>query len=197
MLNSLLQNKNFLNEVKAFQKKHADIVLDIILFGSIVRGAEKPGDIDILMLYAVKEDQNLNYELRKKLESIIARPVSITGRSYAQLFQKTFNPREGILSEGISLIRMEAMSEGFGYNSFALFTYALKNLNNSQRTRFYYSLYGRKRDGGIIKKLSAIKLTDTVLLVPQRHSDEARAYFEHWKIEYKIVPALLPLRVSL
>ena len=50
MLKKLLKNAVFKSEIRKFFRKNESEIVDIILFGSIVKGKEKPRDIDILII---------------------------------------------------------------------------------------------------------------------------------------------------
>ena len=69
MSKNLLKNTRFKREIKFFFKKNNEI-LDIILFGSSIKGKDKPNDIDLLIIYKTKKDLDTSYELRKKLNKL-------------------------------------------------------------------------------------------------------------------------------
>ncbi len=191
MLMNLLKNTKFNNEIKSFLKGKKEI-LDIILFGSVTKGKRKPKDIDILILFKEKVNENINYELRKKLEEKGFK-TDIIGKTYKELFSVRFKPREDILSDGYSMALGEKLSEAFGYKSFVLFRYGLKNLTNSGRIRFYYALEGRAKQKGMIKSLNGIKFTNAVVLIPIQNSDEFENFLEYWNLEFKKTKILIPL----
>lgn len=195
MLKELLRNKRFLSEIKNFYKKNSDEVIDILLFGSIVRGKEKPRDIDLLIIYKSKENFDLNYQLRK-----IARKhypnIEVTSRTYQKLFDPAFLAAESFLSEGFSLIMNKHISKGLGYSPMTLFRYDLKGFSKSKRMRFYYALYGRKKhEEGILKKTQSVKFSDTVILTPINYAEETREFLDVWKINFIETPILIPLRI--
>lgn len=189
----LLKNTKFLYEIKEFYKKNANKIIDIILFGSSIKGKEEPKDIDLLILFKEKKDFDLSYELKKKLKKF---NLEITLKSYKELFENTFKAREAILSEGFSLIQNKFISSGFGFNNFILFKYELKNLNKSDRMRFYYSLYGRGKQFGILKKLNLIKFSETIVLCPIENEYNMVNYLDTWKIKYTKFPILIPERIK-
>ena len=39
---------------------------DIVVFGSIVRGKEKPGDIDVMVIFKKNVNKEIEYQIRKK-----------------------------------------------------------------------------------------------------------------------------------
>ena len=50
MLKTLLNDARFNKKIRLFHKKYREDLLDIILFGSILKGKEKPRDIDVLLI---------------------------------------------------------------------------------------------------------------------------------------------------
>ena len=70
MLKELLKNKKFAKIIKEFLKRPE--ILDIIIFGSVTRGKEKPKDIDLLIIYAQKTKDiiEINYKITKKLKGL-------------------------------------------------------------------------------------------------------------------------------
>ena len=68
MLKELLKNTKLMSKVQALIKENQDEILDIVLFGSSVRGKEKPRDIDLLIIYKTKSNSELNYEIKKEFE---------------------------------------------------------------------------------------------------------------------------------
>jgi predicted nucleotidyltransferase len=193
--NKLLKNTKFLSEVDRIFKKNRESIIDIILFGSSVKGKESPKDIDLLVLFNVKKDLDLCYELRKNLEKIGLNP-EIVAKSYKELFETSFKAREAILTEGFSLIEKKFISEGLGYFNAILFRYELKGFNKSDRMRFYYSLYGRGENEGMLKELKSNKFSDSILLCPVDNENRMKEYLESWKIKYIEIPVLMPERIK-
>lgn len=194
MLKKQLKNTKLKSKILEFYKKNKDILLDIFIFGSFIKGKEEPNDIDILILYKDKKNFEKGYELKKILGEFNA---EITNANYSELFNESFKPREGILSEGYSVINRKFLSEGLGYISFILFKYELIGFTKSDRTRFYYSLSGRtKKDTGILKDLNALKFSDTILLCPVKNSEKMKEYLDYWKIKYIEFPVMIPSRLK-
>ena len=196
MSDKLLKNIKLNSEVIKFYKKNKEFLLDIILFGSYLKGKEKPNDIDLLVLYKNKKDFDKGYELKKILEKK-GYKADITNKNYPEIFDKSFKVKEAILSEGYSFINKKFISEGLGYTSLILFKYELKGFSKSNRTRFYYSLYGRKRKNkGILNDFGALKFSDTILLCPIENSERMKDYFNNWKINYIEFPIMIPTRLK-
>lgn len=194
MLKELLKNTKFLSDIKTFYKKNEREVIDIILFGSTIKGKLRPSDVDLLIIYKSKDNLELNYQLKKQLERYKLN-IQITSKTYSNIFKINFKVRESILSEGYSLINNLFIGESLGYSNLKLFKYELKNLNKSERMRFYYALYGRNNEGGILKDLNAKKFSDTIILCPIVNSENMMEFFNSWKILYLEIPLLIPIRI--
>ena len=195
-LEILLKNKEFLKVIKSFLKR--DEILDIILFGSLVKGKQNPKDLDILIIYSnkVKNMIDINYELRKKINKIISN-TEIIGKSYSEIFDSSFVVRESILSEGYSMKTNNFLAKSFGYSNFILFKYSLKNLNKSKRMSFYYGLYGRGKEKGILEKKDCIKFSESIILSPINKSEFMKDFFSILNISYETFPIIVPSKIFL
>ncbi len=191
MSNRLLKNTAFLSKVKEFYEKNKEEVLDIIFFGSVPKGKERPADVDILVVYKSRIDLDLSHELKKKLSYV--GEIEITSKTYAQLFEPSFLAREVFLSEGYSLISRKFLHEGLGYSSFVLYKYDLKDLNKTKRMQFYYSLYGRTNKG-MLDELSSFKFSENLILTPVTESERMKEYLQKW-VQFIEIPLLIPLRL--
>jgi len=194
MLKILLKNKKFQSEIKNFFGKNNEKIVDILLFGSTVKGKEKPEDIDIMLIFKSKIDRDLSYVLRKNLEKLKLN-VEITSTTYSELFSSNFIARESFLFEAYSLINPNYLSKAFGFESMVLFKYDLSKLNKSQKMMFYYSLYGRNKSSGMLSELKAYKFLEGALIVPLLNYEPAKNYFQNWKIKYVEVNMLIPQRI--
>lgn len=192
MLNQLLKDTKFKSEVNNFYRQHKEQVLDIILFGSAVKGKITPSDIDILLIFKEKESIDTEYELKNNLK---AYKVSITSKTYHSLFSEDFKARESILTEGFSLINKKPLSSLFGFSQMTIFKYSLKGKNESERMRFYFSLYGRGKDEGILKEYDMLKFSGSTILCPTSFLESAKDYLNSWNINFNEYPILIPTRV--
>ncbi len=196
MLDKLLKNKKLNSIIEDFYKKYKEDVLDIIVFGSSVRGKEKPKDLDILLLFKQKEKREIEYELRKKLEKEYP-AVEVTSKSYENIGKKEFQAREAFLSEGFSLIKKENIAESLGFKTKVLFKYELKGWTQSKRMQFQYALYGRNRKSGMVKQLHLVKFADTMLLCPIEHTEACKEFLGYWKLNTEGINILIPKRLEM
>jgi len=180
---------------KAFFSKYNEKIIDIFIFGSVVKSEDKPNDLDILIVFKKNNDLKLVQEFRKILESKVKLKVEVTGKSYPELFVKTFVAREAILTEAYSLVNKVGFSEGLGFKSIVMFNYQLKGKTKSERMRFYYSLYGRGSTG-MLERLNAVKYADTIILCPVDNLVKMREFLNSWSLEFKETPLLIPSRLT-
>ncbi len=189
-----LKSKKFKAKIVRFFKQNHEEIFDIILFGSTARGKEKPHDLDILVLFKNTENTDKAYEVRQLFKELNI-DTRITTKTYTSLMSISFAPRESFLSEGYSLVNSKPIAEALGYTSFILFKYELKGFTQSKRMMFHYSLYGRANQGGIIKSLSLIKFSDTILLSKITSAEKTKEYLTQWGIKFTMIPILIPLRL--
>jgi len=195
MSKNLLLPSSFEKYTRQFYAEHRNVLLDIILFGSTIRGKQKPADTDILLLFKDKTDLAVSYQFRKSGEKYHLN-LEVIPKTYHELLSSDFLARESILSEGYSIIKKASLSKLLNFSSFVLFRYHLKNLTKSKRMLFYYSLYGRRTgETGMLSALQAVKLTDSTLLVPVSKSEEAKIYLASWHIDFMEIPLLIPQRI--
>ena len=190
----ILNNMALKKALKKIIEKHTEID-DIILFGSVIRGKEKPGDIDILVIFKIRIVKEIEYSIRKEIEKKYEN-VSIISKTQTTFHDPAFDARESILFEGKSLVHERTIAEQYGYNSVGMFKYYFTNWSKLQKTKYYYALNGRDSQKGIAEQLGCIKLADGVILVPINKIEEFRSFLELWKLEYLYIPTLIPERLD-
>lgn len=193
MLKELLKNTKLVSKINEIVKENEHEILDIVLFGSSVKGKEKPRDMDIIVIYKTKVNAELSYKIKKEFE-IIGLEVDLVSKSYSDLFKPAFIARESYLSDGFSLMQKKFVADGLGYKPMVLFRYDIQNFNKSQRMRFYYSLYGRNSEG-MLKQLKSYKFSERIIIAPVEESERVKEYLNSWNIKYLEMPILIPLRI--
>jgi len=118
--------------------------------------------------------------------------IDIKTINLLELFEKEFLARQGIFIEGYSLLHNVVFSERLGFESYALFTYNLKNLSHNEKTKFTYALIGRNSEG-MIKELNAKPLGKGAIIVPIKNSLVFEDFLQKWKINYKKKDILISL----
>ncbi len=181
-------------KLKELLNKNKDI-LDVILFGSVVRGKENTKDTDIIVLFKDKVNKEKEYLIRRELENLYSN-VNIISKTEKTVIESSFDARESVLFEGISLITGKNLAQQYGFTSFGAFKYNFSGWNKLQKTKFYYALNGRGRSKGVVGNLSGIKLSDSLILIPLEKIELFRDFMENWKINYLYFPLIIPQRVG-
>lgn len=166
--------------------------LDIILFGSLVRGKIKPNDIDLcIIIHDKDEDKSIDLveSLHDELKNIKAKIQIniITENSFlsGNTLTKT------LLIEGYSIKKEKSFSSNFGFESKSLFVYSLADFTPSKRVRFHYLLKGRYGLKGILNETEGEFLGQGVINIPSTKEDILKEVFDTWKIKYKIMRTLI------
>jgi len=180
--------KDFLTSLELKSKEFAkkNNIFDIILYGSFVRGKEDYKDIDILVVFfdlplnqRLEVSQRFKGILKKNIKNLDVKNVNLL-----ELYDYNFLARNGILTEGYSLIKKTQFAKRMGFTGMVLFRYNLKNLNHNEKTKFTYSLIGRN-DEGIIKKTKSSPIGKGAILVPIENSSLFEDYLKKWRINFE------------
>lgn len=144
-------------------------VLDVILFGSVVKGKSEPRDIDI----AIISEDELN--------------ISLKGFHISQVKPKEFfiNPPTIIttlLREGYSLKYKKYLAESLRFENKVLFYYTLEGLNPSEKVRAVNFLRG---DKGIIQENKGVWLANQVFTIPIESENLIEKFLINSKIKFK------------
>ena len=161
-------------------------IFDIIVYGSIIKGKIEARDIDILIIFKEKplnERAVITQRFKEKISKKIGNP-DIKTINLSELFGANFLARQSILTDGYSIIDRMPLSKKMGFLSYSLFTYNLKNLDHNNKTKFTYSLIGRGKNQGILKKLNSKPLGKGAVLLPIQNSSFFEDFLKEWKINY-------------
>jgi len=171
-------------------------VLDLILFLDFnnIKRQNSTFSVNIVVLFDTYKKESVENEINRKLKEAFSNiDFKITGALQEELFSSSFSLRERVFFEGFSMQHNAFLCSLMGLLSFFLFKYSLSSLNNSQRMQFYYGLYGRNKEGGLIDKTGALKLSDSLILCPLVGKNDFEAFFKERGILYEASPILLPL----
>ena len=147
-------------------------VLDVIIFGSFVKGKAIPGDIDI----AVITDKPLRENLDGFHVSIL-RPEDF--------FLNPPTLVNTLLREGYSVKYEKFFAERYKFSGKTLFTYKVASLKPSVRVKVVTTLRGRKKDVGMVKTLNGEWLADQVFIVPIEVTHLFEKFFLNFSVSFK------------
>jgi len=174
-----------IKKIKSWIKSNK--VLDVVIFGSYVRGKISPNDIDLCIIIKVG-DEAKSMELSDSLAELVekcgldAHISLITSDS----FIKGESLVKTLLSEGYSITNDSSISSVMGFEGKSLFTYSLKKFSSSERVKFHYALRGRHGSKGVLKEINGRFLGSGAILIPSEKEDILKDVFERWKADYKI-----------
>lgn len=170
-LKSLLKKENFL--------------VDIFLFGSALKSKEKPGDVDVIALFRGKDFERVEDVLYsiKKIGDALSIKLHIEPIVIDSLFRE--NVFASVIHEGFSIREMKFIRDMLNFKSYMLFTYNLESKKPSDKVRFSYALYGRKKGEGLLKVLNGEVIGKSSMLVPTEKQEIMRDFLKGWKIDYK------------
>src|SRR3989344_4298189 len=162
------------------------LIFDIVLYGSIMKGKTAARDIDILVIFLegdlrqrLDTIQGIKNRLKKKTDG----NIDIKQILLKELFSPEFLARTGILLEGFSIFKNKKFCETFGFSSYPLFWYSLKELNHTQKVKFNYILAGRNQKG-MIKHLGGKRVAGGVIKIPIENSLELEEILKKNNINY-------------
>ncbi len=188
--------KNYLklleSDCRKFKTAHKEVE-DVIIYGSSVKGKSAPRDIDIMVLFLkmplkkrLEITQSLKNRLKEQFDSIDVKSMNVL-----DFFDTAFLARQGILLEGISLIKNKPLANLLGFRSFMIFTYNLSNLNQTEKIKFNYALNGRNGEG-VLQSSKGISLGKGVVQIPMENSGSFEEFLQKWKINFIKKGCLMP-----
>ncbi len=144
-------------------------VVDVLVFGSSVRGNGRPSDIDVCVVWN-----------RNK-----ARVEGAVNKTYDELFDPGFLAREDILADAISLRLGKRLSEAFGFASFAGFIYSLKGRDYNERARLHAAFKKIAGELGVLRFRG-------FALVPVGNAERFKDFLNYWNIPFRETRLLFP-----
>lgn len=154
-------------------------VIDIILFGSIIKGKTIPNDIDIALII----DKELSSILKEKIKTLKNFHISMIN-----LKEFFINPPaiiNTILREGYSIKNKKYFCENFKFTNKVLFKYTLTSLKPSEKVKVVNILHGKNKEIGIVEKNNGEWLSNQVFTIPPSISNIFEEFFNNFKIKFK------------
>ncbi len=172
---------NLKKKSKTFFDKNKDIVIDILLFGSIIQKNVRQTDVDITLI--TQTDKKKSIELADQFEEILGENFHVTYNCISDLFSKKEPIWLSLIHEGTSLVTGKKLVENLFLEPKILYNYSLTNLQYKDKVRFFYALKGRKQEG-ILKMTKSLQLAKGVFLTPVEFDREIEDFFKQWGIVY-------------
>ncbi len=164
---------------KELKKLLNEQLLDIILFGSVVKGGS-PHDIDIALL--LKDTTNL-LAIKKKIKEIIKKETDIQTMTLESIHTPLWLT---LIKEGFSIKKSKYLHELYHLQPQVLYKYSLQKLTAVQKVQF-------ERGIKMILKTEGTFLTRSVVLIPLTLKNRMMEFLKNWNIyyeshEYELLP---------
>ena len=157
-------------------------IFDIVLYGSSVKGKNRPNDVDLLVIFksgSLKERLDRIQSIKKKIDM----SVDIKGILWEELFQPEFFARTGVFLEGVSVFDEKKFARKIGFEGSVMFFYNLKDKTHSEKVKFNYVLSGRNSKG-LIETLEGKHLAPGVVEIPIDKSLEFEEVLKRYSIRF-------------
>ncbi len=172
---------------KGLCRKYKNKVVDVLLFGSAIKGKFEPEDIDIAIILRNTKQEELIKE-RNEIAKFFDKKVHLNLILIETLIE---NPIfKTLIEEGYSLLSSKKLCYRLGYESAVIFMFGLKKLSNSKKVLFSYALHGKNGREGMIQKTNSKELGKAVILTPTEKQEEFKSFLDSWQIDYRIMMVL-------
>lgn len=166
---------------KDFLKK--ENILDIIIFGSAVKGKEKLEEVDLAIIFKeIKKD--LIDEFNKKTKNLKIE-THLSTVNIKDFFRKPPPLINTILREGFSLRNNKPLAQGYDFSSCLMYIYQLKGMKATEKVKFIYLLRGRTGEKGFIEKNKGKWLAKQVFIIPLEKEKDIEEIMKKFKIKYQ------------
>lgn len=169
--------------ISRLSKLCAGQVIDIVIFGSAVKGKEEPRDIDIAVLLK-NEDYILFDSLVKQIRKISALKMQFELLPIDKILKEPLFLT--LLHEGVSCKNKKPFAEMLKTKSIMLVTYTLGNLNKSQKTLFGYALRGRTNSKGVLDKLGGETVGRSGFIIPVNNFEKIKELLNCWDVKFAV-----------
>ena len=157
------------NKLKEYLKDKD--ILDIIVFGSFIKGKADAKDIDIAIISEKSLILNLkgfHISIIKPQDFFINHPSLINT----------------LLREGFSLKNNKSFSEIYSFSNKVLFAYKLENLNASEKVKIVSVLRGKNKKRGLVEQEGGSWLAHQVFFIPVEKEHIFSQFFINFKVKF-------------
>ncbi len=146
-------------------------VIDVIIFGSFVKGKAEPADIDVLII----TEKYFKKEIGK---------FHLNFMNLRELFLKFPLMMNTLLREGYSLKHNKNLSEYFRFQNKIIFSYSLKNLNASKKVKVVNILRGIGKRKGLVEESRGEWLANQVFIINPEHNNIFEKLLLNFKVKF-------------
>jgi len=170
----------------------AEGVIAVFLFGSRAKGSyDEYSDYNLLVVF---EDDEVMWRNRRKLYENVGKLGLIThvlARSMRELRESTEPTFLRSIFEHRIILYMRYVLKAPAFlqelRPMAIVTYNLKSLNQKEKMRLIYRLYGKGRVKGVVQRKGGRRLGDGCFLIPEEGLEEVLDLLKHYSIEFEVM----------
>ncbi len=169
----MLMNLKTISQIKSKLKNYLKDkeILDIIVFGSTIKGKSLPKDTDI----AIITEKNTRISIPEFHVSIL---------NLKDFFSNPPSLINTLLREGYSLKRNKFFSEIYGFTPRVIYNYKLTSLNLSTKVKIVNFLRGKSKQQGLVQQNKGKWLANNIFIIPIENDYIFEQFFLNHKIEY-------------
>lgn len=160
-------------------------IIDIIIFGSAIKGKLIPRDIDLAVILYKKPSK----ELLEKVGSIKEFHISLV--TAKEFFINPPSIVHTLIKEGYSMKSKKFISENFGFSNQAMYSYTLTSLSPSDKVKLVNILRGKKGERGIVESNGGKWIANQVFIAPLNAEKIFDELFNNFKINFNKSYALI------
>src|SRR3989338_4393219 len=153
-------------------------IIDIILFGSAIKGKLIPGDIDVAVILYEKPSK----EFFEKINSI--KGVHISAITAKEFFINSPSIIHTLVREGYSLKNKKFISENFRFSNKVMYSYVLTSLSPSNKVRLVNILRGKSGEKGIVESNNGKWIANQVFISPLNSEKIFDELFDNFKVNF-------------
>ena len=145
---------------------------DFIIFGSAVKGKNKPNDIDVAVITEKKELDfvaKINQELGEGIHIELVKPSSLLKTRLSL----------NLLMEGYSVSKKDYLHNLLGLEPIKMFIYDLKGFSRSKKALFSMALTK------LMNSFGGKRLAPGAVIIPIGKSESFNDFLDSWQIKYK------------
>jgi hypothetical protein len=158
--------------LKKLKLNYSSNVIDIVQFGSSIFEDSDPNDIDMGIIFKkipirtqLEESQKIKNQLEKKLKL----KFDVKPYDFYSLLHKSNFAREGILFYGKSILSGKEFAKQFGLTPKIRIKYDLSNLKKKEKVKFNYTLSGKQKSYGLLRKYNGRLVSPKIVEINPEH----------------------------
>ena len=183
MLKNLKESLALHRKAKEIFKEYKKEIIEIVVFGSFVKGKILPKDIDVCIIFREKINEEINRKIKENLSKELS--IHVSSLLIDNFFLKPHSLAKTLLKEGVSLINEKSLSENLGFSQCVLYSYSLRDKKPNEKTKIVYVLKGRSKEQGFVVSSKGEWVADNCFIVPISVDNEIIKIFSKWQVKFE------------